>query len=398
MFSEMQETEQAGANFNRSTSWPTRALEDRSSRSASWAGMRGLMAKPSGEIIETPITSNFREGLTVPAVLHLDARRPQGSGDTALKTADSGYLTRRLVDVAQDVIISEPDCGTLDGTRPRAIIESGEVIEPLRDRIIGRVTLERLIDPFSGDTIIEATRRSTKISRRRFRMPHREGEDAVRAHVRLASRRLCEVLRTRPRHRQAGRARIGGRRHRRAVDRRARHAADDAHVFSHRWNGIARSEAVDGRSEERGHHPGSRRFSGRGQGRRARRHEPRRLAGGFRTQGAATVSAFRLCTAQGYACTTAAVDQGHVLVEWIRTRSRSSQKSRARSGSRTSSRDDRAPRGSGRRDGLSRLIIMDSPDEKKHAATKSDTGCPFHRCGTCASSAACRARRSTARR
>ena len=120
------------------------------------AGMRGLMAKPSGEIIETPITSNFREGLTVLQYFISTHGARKGLADTALKTADSGYLTRRLVDVAQDVIISEPDCGTLDGIEARAIVESGEVIEPLRDRIIGRVTLERLMDPFSGDTIIEA--------------------------------------------------------------------------------------------------------------------------------------------------------------------------------------------------------------------------------------------------
>src|SRR5206468_613708 len=79
----------------------------------------------------------------------------KGLADTALKTADSGYLTRRLVDVAQDVIISEHDCGTLDGIEARAIVESGEIIEPLRDRIIGRVTLERLTDPFTGETIVD---------------------------------------------------------------------------------------------------------------------------------------------------------------------------------------------------------------------------------------------------
>ena len=114
------------------------------------------MAKPSGEIIETPITSNFREGLTVLQYFISTHGARKGLADTALKTADSGYLTRRLVDVAQDVIISEPDCGTLDGIEARAIVESGEIIEPLRDRIIGRVTLEKLVDPFSGDTIIEA--------------------------------------------------------------------------------------------------------------------------------------------------------------------------------------------------------------------------------------------------
>jgi len=119
------------------------------------AGMRGLMAKPSGEIIETPITANFREGLEVQHYFISTHGARKGLADTALKTADSGYLTRRLVDVAQDVIISEIDCGTLDGIEARAIVESGEIIEPLRDRIIGRVTLEKITDPFSGATIVD---------------------------------------------------------------------------------------------------------------------------------------------------------------------------------------------------------------------------------------------------
>jgi DNA-directed RNA polymerase subunit beta' len=113
------------------------------------------MAKPSGEIIETPITSNFREGLTVLQYFISTHGARKGLADTALKTADSGYLTRRLVDVAQDVIISEHDCGTLDGIEARAIVESGEIIEPLRDRIVGRVTLERIVDPFSTEVIVD---------------------------------------------------------------------------------------------------------------------------------------------------------------------------------------------------------------------------------------------------
>jgi DNA-directed RNA polymerase subunit beta' len=120
------------------------------------AGMRGLMAKPSGEIIETPITSNFREGLTVLQYFISTHGARKGLADTALKTADSGYLTRRLVDVAQDVIISEIDCGTLDGIESRAIIESGEIIEPLRDRIVGRAGLEVILDPFTNDQIAAA--------------------------------------------------------------------------------------------------------------------------------------------------------------------------------------------------------------------------------------------------
>ena len=126
------------------------------------AGMRGLMAKPSGEIIETPITANFREGLTVLQYFISTHGARKGLADTALKTADSGYLTRRLVDVAQDVIISELDCGTLDGIDARAIVESGEIIEPLRDRIIGRVSLDQISDPFSGDLIAEANTEITE--------------------------------------------------------------------------------------------------------------------------------------------------------------------------------------------------------------------------------------------
>jgi DNA-directed RNA polymerase subunit beta' len=126
------------------------------------AGMRGLMAKPSGEIIETPITSNFREGLTVLQYFISTHGARKGLADTALKTADSGYLTRRLVDVAQDVIIHEPDCGTLDGIEAQAIIEGGETIEPLRDRIIGRVALERVADPFTDETLAEANQEITE--------------------------------------------------------------------------------------------------------------------------------------------------------------------------------------------------------------------------------------------
>ncbi|MCL4845584.1 MAG: DNA-directed RNA polymerase subunit beta' [Acidobacteria bacterium] len=120
------------------------------------AGMRGLMAKPSGEIIETPIRANFREGLSVLEYFISTHGARKGLADTALKTADSGYLTRRLVDVAQDVIISEMDCGTMDGIEAKAIVESGEIIEPLRDRIVGRVTQERITDPFSAEVIVEA--------------------------------------------------------------------------------------------------------------------------------------------------------------------------------------------------------------------------------------------------
>ncbi len=117
------------------------------------SGMRGLMARPSGEIIETPITANFREGLTVLQYFISTHGARKGLADTALKTADSGYLTRRLVDVAQDVIVSEDDCGTADGIFAEAIVDAGETVESLRDRILGRVSLETLKD-FDGHIIV----------------------------------------------------------------------------------------------------------------------------------------------------------------------------------------------------------------------------------------------------
>jgi DNA-directed RNA polymerase subunit beta' len=125
------------------------------------SGMRGLMAKPSGEIIETPITANFREGLTVLEYFISTHGARKGLADTALKTADSGYLTRRLVDVAQDVIVSEYDCGTVDGIYVGSIVESGEIIEPLRDRIVGRVSLEKIKD-YEGNVIVDVNQEITE--------------------------------------------------------------------------------------------------------------------------------------------------------------------------------------------------------------------------------------------
>lgn len=120
------------------------------------AGMRGLMAKPSGEIIETPITANFREGLTVLQYFISTHGARKGLADTALKTANSGYLTRRLVDVSQDVVISEIDCGTLDGIFVSSLVEGGEVIEKMGDRILGRVALDDILDPVSNAIIVAA--------------------------------------------------------------------------------------------------------------------------------------------------------------------------------------------------------------------------------------------------
>jgi DNA-directed RNA polymerase subunit beta' len=118
--------------------------------------MRGLMAKPSGEIIETPITANFREGLTVLQYFISTHGARKGLADTALKTANSGYLTRRLVDVSQDVIVSEADCETTDGIVVTALVEGGEVIQPIEERILGRLAAEDVRDPVTGEIIVKA--------------------------------------------------------------------------------------------------------------------------------------------------------------------------------------------------------------------------------------------------
>jgi len=120
------------------------------------AGIRGLMAKPSGEIIETPIESNFREGLDVLEYFISTHGARKGLADTALKTANSGYLTRRLVDVAHDVVVSEEDCGTMDGVEIEALVEGGEIIQNLGERILGRVALDDIRDPYTGEVLVAA--------------------------------------------------------------------------------------------------------------------------------------------------------------------------------------------------------------------------------------------------
>ena len=154
MFAAMEAEDKKGEHFN-----PIYIMADSGARGSKQqirqlSGMRGLMAKPSGEIIETPITANFREGLTVLQYFISTHGARKGLADTALKTADSGYLTRRLVDVAQDVIISRDDCETVDGIFAEPIYESGEIIEPLRDRIVGRVSLEQIKD-YEGNIIAQ---------------------------------------------------------------------------------------------------------------------------------------------------------------------------------------------------------------------------------------------------
>ena len=119
-------------------------------------GMRGLMAKPSGEIIETPIISNFKEGLTVNEYFNSTHGARKGLADTALKTANSGYLTRRLVDVAQDCIVTQTDCGTDKGLTMTAIVDAGQVVASLGQRVLGRTSLDDINHPVSGELIVKA--------------------------------------------------------------------------------------------------------------------------------------------------------------------------------------------------------------------------------------------------
>ncbi len=127
------------------------------------AGMRGLMAKPSGEIIETPITANFREGLTVLQYFISTHGARKGLADTALKTANSGYLTRRLVDVAQDCVITDFDCETLDGIWVSKLEEGGEVVTPLGERVLGRIALEDITDPVTDEALVEANQEINEV-------------------------------------------------------------------------------------------------------------------------------------------------------------------------------------------------------------------------------------------
>ncbi len=152
------------------------------------AGMRGLMAKPSGEIIETPITSNFREGLTVLQYFISTHGARKGLADTALKTANSGYLTRRLVDVAQDAIVTEENCGTMDGIWVDALVEGGEILQRVGERILGRVSLEDIYDPVTGDLLVKA---DEEIDEEKVRKVEAAGLERVR----IRSVLTCEAKR-----------------------------------------------------------------------------------------------------------------------------------------------------------------------------------------------------------
>ena len=150
------------------------------------AGMRGLMAKPDGSIIETPITTNFREGLNVLQYFISTHGARKGLADTALKTANSGYLTRRLVDVTQDLVVTVDDCGTRNGFNMKALIEGGEVVEPLRDRILGRVCVDDVVNPETQETAIEA---GSLLDEDAVELIERLGVDEVRVRTPLS----CET-------------------------------------------------------------------------------------------------------------------------------------------------------------------------------------------------------------
>src|SRR5919198_6350233 len=187
MFRELEGGEQGG-EFN-----PIYMMADSGARGSKQqirqlAGMRGLMAKPSGEIIETPITSNFREGLTVLEYFTSTHGARKGLADTALKTADSGSLTRRLVDVSQDVIVSEYDCGTVKYIEATPLVEGGDIIQSLRDRIVGRVAAEDVRDPLSSEIIVQTNNEITEELAQKI-------EDAGIERVRIRSVLICETKR-----------------------------------------------------------------------------------------------------------------------------------------------------------------------------------------------------------
>ena len=246
------------------------------------AGMRGLMARPDGSIIETPIKANFREGLNVQEYFNSTHGARKGLADTALKTANSGYLTRRLVDVAQDVVITEVDCGTTEGLMMTPIVEGGDVVEPLRERVLGRIVAEDVFLPGNDEDPIVT--RNTLLDEAWVQKLEDAGVQSLKVRSTITCdldlRRVLALLRSRPGPRPHRQHRRSGRRHRRAVDRRARHPADHAYV-PHRWCGIA----CGGRGQ---HHGQDHRFHQVQQPevRRARQRPPGRGVAFRRTVGA----------------------------------------------------------------------------------------------------------------
>ena len=178
----------------RTASWnPVYIMADSGARGSAQqirqlGGMRGLMAKPSGEIIETPITRNFREGLSSLEYFISTHGARKGLADTALKTANAGYLTRRLVDVAENTIVAEHDCGSPQGIEISALVQGGEVIETLRDRTLGRVALDDVLDPSTGEVLALANEELTEERVRRI-------EDAGLDRLVIRSVLTCESAR-----------------------------------------------------------------------------------------------------------------------------------------------------------------------------------------------------------
>jgi len=230
------------------------------------AGMRGLMAKPQkkltggiGEIIESPIKSNFREGLSVLEYFISTHGARKGLADTALKTADAGYLTRRLVDVAQDVTITEEDCGTILGLEMSALKEGEDIIEPLRERLVGCGAGRGVRPPRARrGRAAQGAGGSGQAHHRRDRAGHRGRGDRggaypVGAHMRGEARRVPHVLRPQPRHHGHGGPGGGGGDPGRPVDRGAGYAAHAAHV-PHRRHGGAHRGADGAEDQGRGRH------------------------------------------------------------------------------------------------------------------------------------------------
>ena len=329
------------------------------------------MAKPSGEIIETPITANFREGLAVMEYFISTHGARKGLADTALKTADSGYLTRRLVDVAQDVIIHEIDCGTMDGIEARAIVESGEIIEPLRDRIIGRVTLEKIMDPISGDVIVEV---NDEIDEQKAQDIQEGGIEKVRIRSVLtcASRRGC-CAKCYGRDLATGRLVELGL----AVGVIAAQSIGEpgTQLTMRTFHIGGTASRVSEQSTLDAKHAGTVRYQGlqvveaKGTGENAGQMVVMNRTGSLVVQDAKgrdrerypIVYGARLKVHDGQAVEPGA-DPGRV---GSRTRSRSSPRTRARSSTRTSSPTSPITRKLDEVTGLSRKIVVDSPDEKK---------------------------------
>ena len=210
------------------------------------------MAKPSGDIIEKPILSNFREGLTVLEYFISTHGARKGLADTALKTADSGYMTRKLVDVAQDVIIREEDCGTTNGIWVQAIYEGED--EVVNWVIAWSAAFRATTSPIRQnpkELLVKANEEIDEIKAKAIDACRcGEGQDSLRAHLRKQAWHLHVLLRTQPGHRLAGQARRSGRHHRRAVHRRAGNAAHHAHV-PHRWHGVAGLQAAADQGQAR---------------------------------------------------------------------------------------------------------------------------------------------------